>query len=109
MGRDINIPMSELEQLNSSLKNIIAEFEGAGSRSNALEEWIGSPHGESQLRHEVDRFEGAWNDKRDTLKDKLKDVQERVEGVADAWSDFDKEAAANLDTTPNPQQVEKPE
>ncbi|MGA7147637.1 MAG: hypothetical protein WBX17_04005 [Microbacterium sp.] len=109
MGRDINIPMSDLEELNTSLKNIIDEFEKAGGRSGELEAAIGRPHGESALRDEVDRFESAWNDKRDTLKDDLKSVQESVHGVAQAWTDFDSEAATSLDNTTRTPAVQKPE
>ncbi|MFS2243116.1 hypothetical protein [Microbacterium sp. OR16] len=108
MGQDINIPMSKLEQLNTSLTNIISEFENAGSRGDALESAIGSPHGESALRNEVDRFESAWNDKRDTLKEKLESAKERVVDFVQAWTDFDLEAAKNLDSTENPPQVDDP-
>lgn len=106
MGNDINIPMSQLERLNTSLSNIIAEFESAGSRSDALESAIGSPHGETALRSEVSRFESDWNDKRDTLKSKLESAKERVVDFVTAWTDFDLEAAKSLDTTENPPQVE---
>ncbi|GAB3618685.1 hypothetical protein GCM10027416_32420 [Okibacterium endophyticum] len=105
MGRDVNIPMSDLERLNSSLKNIVNEFENAGSRGDELEAAIGNPHGEGALRDEVDRFEGAWNDRRDTLKEDVKSLQERVQDVAKAWADFDDEAAANLDQTETTPQI----
>ena len=61
------------------------------------------------LRDEIDRFESAWDDKRDTLKDDVKTVQESVEGVARAWADFDSEAATSLDSTTRTPQVQKPE
>ncbi|MGK3953239.1 hypothetical protein ACLKM7_13090 [Microbacterium sp. I2] len=109
MGKDINIPMSDLQALNTSLKNIVDEFEHAGDRSGSLEAAIGRPHGESALRDEIDRFESAWDDKRDTLKDDVKTVQESVEGVARAWADFDNEAATSLDNTTRTPQVQKPE
>ncbi|KJL29496.1 hypothetical protein [Microbacterium oxydans] len=105
MGTDINIPMSQLERLNTSLGNIVAEFENASSRSDALESDIGTPHGETALRSEVGRFESDWNDKRDTLKSKLESAKERVVDFVTAWTDFDLEAANNLDTTENPPQV----
>ena len=106
MGTDINIPMSQLEQLNTSLGNIIKEFESAGTRSDALESAIGAPHGETALRSEISRFESDWNDKRDTLKSKLESAKERVVDFATAWTDFDLEAAKNLDTTATPPQVD---
>lgn len=109
MGKDINIPLSDLERMNTSLANIIEEFEKAGSRGNNLESWIGSPHGESDLRHEVDRFEGAWDDKRETLREHLVTLKERVVGVADGWTEFDANSAKSLDTTANAPQVKKRE
>ncbi|GAB6856306.1 hypothetical protein [Microbacterium xylanilyticum] len=107
MGKDIDIPLEQLASMNTSLKNIVDEFDHASARSDALESAIGSPHGHGELRHEADRFEGDWNDKRDTLKDKLQKAQERVADFVKAWKDFDLEAAKKLDTSANPPQVSK--
>lgn len=109
MGKDIDIPMSELESLDRALRSIITEFDNAGDRADQLQEWIGTPHGESSLRNEVDRFEGAWDDKRDTLKEDVVAVQEQVAAVAKAWADFDSDAARSLDNTTRTPQVQKPE
>lgn len=108
MGKDINIPMSDLERMNTSLANIIDEFDNAGSRSNNLEGWIGSPHGHGELRHEVDRFEGDWDDKRETLKGHLDNLKQHVEKLVKGWTDFDLKAAENLDRSVNEPQVKKP-
>lgn len=97
MGKDINIPMSLLSELNVSLKSIIIEFDDAKHLSNALEGAIGSPAGRDGLRDEVDRFEGAWNDKRETLKGHLEEIQKHVEETGTAWADFDLEAAKSFD------------
>ncbi len=97
MGKDINIPMELLSELNVSLKNIITEFDDAKSRSNALESAIGSPVGKDELRNEVDEFEGAWNDKRDTLKGHLEEIQKHVEETGQAWQDFDLESAKSFE------------
>ncbi|MFJ6679775.1 hypothetical protein ACIQLK_11745 [Microbacterium sp. NPDC091382] len=107
MGRDIDIPMSDLESLDKALRNIADEFEHAGRNANQLEGWIGTPHGESGLRDEIDRFESAWNDKRDTLRDSVISVQEQVATVGKSWADFDSEAAASLDNTTRTPQVEE--
>ena len=97
MGDDIKIPMELLGELNVSLKNIIDEFGDAGSRANALEGAIGSPFDKNELREEVDRFEGAWDDKRETLKGHLEEIQKHVEETGTAWSDFDLEAAKSME------------
>lgn len=105
MPDDVNIPMSDLEALNASLKNIITEFAEAGSRADALQELIGHPHGDGDLRDEVGRFENEWDIKRKELRASLENVQKRVSEVAQAWTDFDHEAAANLDTTVTPSET----
>lgn len=97
MGQDINIPLERLESLARSLQSIVDEFQSARSRGDALESDIGSPHGESALRAEVERFEGAWDDKRKKLTEELGTILERVIGVGQGWSDFDLETARELE------------
>lgn len=108
MGADINIPMSDLERLNTTLGNVITDFEKARSRGDALEAAVGSPHGEGALRSEIDRFESDWDDKRETLRQKLEDAKQRLVDFVTAWSDFDLDAAKSMDTTENRPQVEDP-
>lgn len=98
MGKDINIPLDKLESLGKSLQSIVEEFEQAKARGNELESDIGSPHGESALRSEVGRFEGAWDDKRKKLNEELGKILERVIGVGSGWSDFDIQTAKELET-----------
>jgi hypothetical protein len=106
VGEDVSIPLQDLERLNASLLNIIAEFEAAGSRANDLQGAIRAPHGEHDLRAEIDRFERAWDDKRETLRQRLEEIQQRVQGTAEGWSDFDTDLARNLDTSERTPQVE---
>jgi len=96
MSADVEIPYEVLNELNGSLKQIIVEFDRAGRRSGVLESAIGSPLGRGGLRKQADRFEGAWNDKRETLKQDLAELQQHVEDVGKGWKDWDTEAAANL-------------
>ena len=96
MSADVEIPYEVLNELNGSLKQIIVEFDKAGSRTNSLESAIGRPLGRGALRDQVDRFEGAWNDKRETLKQDIAELQQHVEDVGKGWKDWDKEAALSL-------------
>ncbi|MFF2494612.1 hypothetical protein [Agromyces sp. NPDC058064] len=96
MSADVEIPYEVLNELNGSLKQIIVEFDRAGSRSNSLESDIGRPLGRGGLRAQVDKFEGAWNDKRETLKQDIAELQKHVEDVGQGWKDWDSEAAASL-------------
>jgi hypothetical protein len=96
MSADVEIPYEVLNELNGSLKQIIVEFEKAGSRSNALESAIGNPLGRNSLRDEADRFEGDWDDKRETLRQDVVDTQRHVEDVGKGWADWDLEASKEL-------------
>lgn len=91
---DIDIPLHSMQELETALANIIAEFEGTGGRSESFESAIGSPLGRSDLRSEAQRFEEAWNDKRDTLRDHLTDLKTRTTDTKNAWQDLDRELAA---------------
>ena len=93
---DVSIPYEVLNELNGSLKQIIVEFDRAGGRSNDLEQAIGSPYDRSGLRDQADRFEGAWNDKRETLKQDVEEIQKHVEEVGKSWADWDAEASRSL-------------
>lgn len=96
MSDGVLIPYEVLNELNGSLKQIIVEFDRAGDRSGALEAAIGSPYGRDGLRSAADSFEGAWNDKRETLKQDVEEIQKHVEEVGTAWTDWDTEASASL-------------
>jgi len=99
MADDVEIPYELLNELNGSLKQIIVEFSDAGKRSGALESAIGTPLGRSGLRDQADRFEGEWDDKRETLKRDLEELQKKVDEVGRAWQDWDLEASAQLSVT----------
>ncbi|WP_022889940.1 hypothetical protein [Agromyces italicus] len=96
MSDGVQIPYEVLNELNGSLKQIIVEFDQAGDRTGALEGAIGSPLGRNGLREQVDRFEGAWNDKRETLKQDVQELQKHVDEVGQAWVNWDTEASASL-------------
>jgi hypothetical protein len=86
-----------MSQLDSALKDIILEFEEAGSSTRALLDAIGRPFGRSELRDQADEFEGAWDDKRETLKGHLVKLQEQVTGVRKGWADFDRDLAKQME------------
>lgn len=97
MSGGVDIPLSSMEELNRALKAIVVEFDEAGSHTGALLEAIGRPFGRSELRSAADEFEGAWDDKRETLKGHLVSLQEQVEGVKQGWEDFDRDLAKQME------------
>jgi hypothetical protein len=90
---DIDIPMSSMSDLERALADTIAEFESATGNSEALEAAIGNPLGRGELRAEAQRFEEAWDDKRDTLREHLQTLLERVQSTREAWQQLDTELA----------------
>ncbi len=97
MSDGVDIPLESMSQLNQALKDIVVEFDEAGSHTGPLLEAIGRPFGRGELREEADDFEGAWDDKRETLKGHLVKLQEQVEGVRSGWADFDRDLAAEME------------
>jgi len=93
---DVVISFSQLNELNGSLKQIIVELDEAGQRSDRLEDAVQSPCGRSDLRNAVSEFESGWNDRRKALKSDIETVQQHVEEIGAAWSEWDLEAAQSL-------------
>lgn len=93
---DIYIDLDQLNEVSSSLKAIITEFENATSNSEALEAAIGNPFGESKLRDKARDFEERWDDKRGELKDSLIKVRDHVQGVIDNVEKWDSDTAIAL-------------
>lgn len=93
---DVYITLDKLEQVVSSLEEIISDFDNATSLSEELEAAIGDPFGESKLREEAREFEERWDDKRNDLKDGLKGVKDHVEGVIEGVKGWDSETAIQL-------------
>ena len=97
MSDEVLIPLASMAQLDQALKDIVIEFEDAGSRTDSLLDAIGRPFGRGGLRDAADQCEGAWDDKRETLKGHLVDLQEQVAAVKDAWEELDRELASSLE------------
>ena len=93
MADGVDIPLASMDELSEALKKIVVEFEDAAASGDTLVSAIGRPCGHSGLRDAADEFEGAWDDKRETLKGHLVKLQEKVEGVKKAWQDLDVELA----------------
>src|SRR5699024_12544463 len=90
---EIYISLSDLDTVNTQLQSIIEEFENAVDRYEALEEAIGNPFGRGELRDEAQDFEERWDNKRDPLKEGLKDVREHVAGDVNTIEKSDRETA----------------
>jgi hypothetical protein len=97
MSDEVLIPLASMAELDQALKDIVIEFEDAGSRTDSLLDAIGRPFGRGGLRDAADEFEGAWDDKRETLKGHLVDLQEQVAAVKGAWEELDLELQSSLE------------
>ncbi len=91
---DVLIPFERMEELSTALGQIITEFKDAGSRTGELEGDIGTPlPGWTALKDRASDFESEWDDKRDTLREKLEEMKKRVDENKAAWKDLDTELA----------------
>lgn len=90
---DVYITLDKLEQVVTSLEEIISDFDNATSLSEELEAAIGDPFGEHKLRDEAQEFEERWDDKRKQLSDGLKGIRDHVTGVLEGIEQWDAETA----------------
>ncbi len=98
---DVYVKVDHLNRLNGSLKQILVEFEDAAKNTDALQDLIGRPDGRSGLRDRTHDFEGGWDDRRNALIDKLRNVQVAIEETCKGWQDFDLELSRNLSLEEN--------
>lgn len=94
---DIMLDLERLRAAKEGLSASIDEFETAAQTNDALEDAVGRPDDRTRLRDVAHDFESAWNDKREALKDNLKNIEERLTSIIDNWTDWDAQTAADLD------------
>lgn len=97
MADGIWVRYTELSEVNEQLRSIVQELNDAGSRTDAVQDAIGSPYGRTTLRSRVHDFEGRWDDKRKELSTDIDKVQKHVQGVLDGLRDWDAETASQMD------------
>ena len=90
----VRVSYDDLGGLSTQLKNIVDEFESAGSRRRALQDAVDTPYDKNELKDAADNFEGRWDDRRKRLMDSCKTVADHLDSVIEAFKDFDEEAAS---------------
>ena len=96
MGDKVWLNMQELDEVNAGLVAAISEFEQVADSNDDAEEAVGKPDERPDLKDKMHDFEGAWNDKREKLKEGLAELQEHLQGIIDGWREFDAEAQRAL-------------
>ncbi|WP_127818675.1 hypothetical protein [Microbacterium sp. CPCC 204701] len=97
MTDGVEIPLRSMKALSDALTEIIAEFAAAESRTGALVEAIGSPHGDSRLARAAEDFESEWNDKRETQRRNLEEMKKRIDDAHEGWVQADLELAQSIE------------
>jgi len=97
MAEGIWVKYDELSRVNDQLKSIVEELNEAASRTDAVEEAVGTPYGKNRLRQRVHDFEGRWDDKRKELSGDIDKVQKHVQGVLDGLKDWDQQTASEME------------
>ena len=98
MDVGVKVSYDELGDLSTQLKNIVDEFENAGSRRRDLEDAVDRPYDKSELKDAANDFEGRWDDRRKRLMENCKGVAEHIDSVIEAFKDFDVEAASKSES-----------
>lgn len=97
MADGVEIPLDSMRALSDALRDIIAEFDTADTRSGALVAAIGSPQGDSRLSRAAEEFESEWNDKRETQRRNLEEMKKRLDDSHDGWVEADLELAQSME------------
>jgi phage-related minor tail protein len=100
-GERVLYPIDDLRETSSQLTAIVEEFEAASARRDDLEHAVGRPDGDGRLKARVHDFEGSWNDSRDKLLTKLKEVAERVKGTVDEVTKTDRDMGNSIQQSGN--------
>jgi hypothetical protein len=108
MSDGIWVHYTELENINTKLKNIVAELGEASSRAHALGDAIAHPFGQYKLNDKAHEFESRWDDKRNDLCRDITKVQEHVQGVLDGMKDWDQETAKQFEVDVSGQHDPRP-
>lgn len=97
MAEGIWVKYTELNQVNEKLKRIVTELDEAGSRTDELQNAIGTAYPYRRLSDKVHDFEGQWDDRRRDLARDIKKVQEHFQGVLDGLEEWDSSTAAQFE------------
>jgi hypothetical protein len=97
MPDGVDIPLGSMLELSNALRDIIAEFEDAGSRTGELVDAIDRPRGDRRLARAAEDFESEWDDKRETQRRNLEEMKKRIDDTRDGWLEADRELAKSLE------------
>lgn len=95
-GDGVLYPIDDLKTTSAQLIAIVDEFEAASKRRDDLEHAVGRPDGDDRLKNRVHDFEGNWDDSRDKLLSKLKEISDRVKGTFDEVTKTDTDMASSM-------------
>lgn len=98
MADGVEIPLDSMRALSDALRDIIAEFEDAGSHTGALVGAIGNPQGDSRLARAAEDFESEWDDKRETQRRNLEEMKKRLDDAHEGWVQADLELAQSMES-----------
>ncbi len=92
----VKISYDELGELYTNLLAVSTEFDEASTRRSDLEDAVGRPYGNGDLRSVTGDFEKQWDDRRNKLNEGLKKVTDRAKTVLEGFGEFDVELAAEI-------------
>lgn len=100
MAEKVQIDYEVLSRFNGSLKHIVVTLTDSDQSFRDLGDAVKYPMELSELTSKVDTLGNHWSKSRDTLKDRLLQLQARVEATGICFKDFDQEASPENRLTP---------
>lgn len=99
MPAKIWLNMQDLREVQSNLKLAVDDFAEVADRNDDVEESVGRPFNDTELRNKVHDFEKDWNDNRSELSDALGKLREHIHDIITAYDDYDANLASQLETS----------
>jgi len=90
---DLKLDLDRLKKLNSDLDAIHSEFEKADDFSDT----VATATGHNGLAGAVHDFAHAWNEKRPKMSQSVKDLQSKLAGITDGFTQTDTQLAQAME------------
>jgi hypothetical protein len=89
---DLNFDLQLLHQLRDDLDAVVNEFTNADEFSND----VATATGHDELGGHVSDFASKWNDKRKTMLESVKALQQKIGAITDGFTEVDDSLAKAL-------------
>jgi uncharacterized phage infection (PIP) family protein YhgE len=90
---DLKLDLERLKKLDSDLKAIVSEFNGADDFSDT----VAAATGHDDLHDAVHDFAHAWNEKRPQMTDGVKKLEQKLSAITEGFTKIDTQLAQAME------------